>query len=213
MAKPSLLRAAARYVRDNPRALVKAASDARSLRFGVPIGALRWAAGQVRPSKKAPKDIEVGASPPALRFGATVDAMGTSVRASGAVRIDEVTLSADSIRVGIRVNELKLVLLGESDSPLAILIKSGALDLSKPGNLVKVLPKRPSAIVEADADRVVVDLMRVPAIAGNAVLRRVLSVLTPVLGIRAIETDGDHLYVSLRATPRGLGEALAALGV
>jgi hypothetical protein len=78
---------------------------------------------------------------------------------------------------------------------------------------VKVLPKRPSAIVEADADRVVIDLMRVPAIAGNAVLRRVLSILTPVLGIRAIETDGDHLYVSLRATPRGLGEALAALGV
>ena len=30
-----LLRAAARYVRDNPSALVKAAADATSLRFGV----------------------------------------------------------------------------------------------------------------------------------------------------------------------------------
>jgi hypothetical protein len=207
-----LLRAAARYVRDNPRAIVKVATDATSLRFGVPIAALRWAAGQVGPSKKAPKDIEVGSSPPALRFGATVDAMGTPVRATGALRIDEVTLSADSIRIGLRLNELKLVLMGESDSPLAILIKSGALDLSKPGNLLKVLPKRPVAIVEAEGDRMVLDLLRVPALAKNGRLRKALAVITPLLGIRAIETDRDHLYVSLRATPAGLRAALAALG-
>jgi len=208
-----LLRAAASYVRDNPRALLKAANDARSLRFGVPIVALRWAAGQLGTSKKAPKDVEVGASPPALRFAATVDAMGTAIRASGAIRVDEVTLSADSIRVGIRLNELKLVLLGESESPVAILIKSGALDLSKPGNLVKVLPKRPPAIVEASEDRVVLDLLRLPALAKNRALRRALAIVTPLLGIRAIETDREHLYVTLRATPEGLREALAALGV
>jgi hypothetical protein len=207
-----LLRAAARYVRDNPRAIVKAATDATSLRFGVPIAALRWAAGQVGPGKKAPKDIEVGSSPPALRFGATVDAMGTAVRATGALRIDEVTLSADSIRIGLRLNELKLVLMGESDSPLAILIKSGALDLSKPGNLLKVLPKRPVAILEAEGDRMVLDLLLVPALAKNGRLRKALAVITPVLAIRAIETDRDHLYVSLRATPAGLRAALAALG-
>jgi hypothetical protein len=208
-----VLRAAARYVRDNPRALVKAASDATSLRFGVPIVALRWAAGHIGPSKKAPKDVEVDTSPPALRFGATVDAMGTPVRVSGAIRIDEVTLSNDSIRFGIRVNGLKLALLADSDSSLAILIKSGALDLSKPGNLVKVLPKRPAAIVEAGDDRVVIDLMLVPALAKNRALRRALSIVTPLLGIRAIETDRDHLYVALRATPEGLRESLAALGV
>jgi hypothetical protein len=211
--KPSFLRAAARYVRDNPGMIVKAARDARSLRFGVPIVALRWAAGRIGPSKKAPKDVEVDTSPPALRFGATVDAMGTPVRVSGAIRIDEVTLSTDSIRFGIRVNGLKLELLAESDSSLAILIKSGALDLSKPGNVVKVLPKRPAAIVEAGDDRVVVDLLKVPALAKNRALRRALSIVTPLLGIRAIETDKDHLYVSLRATPEGLRESLAALGV
>jgi hypothetical protein len=210
--KPSFLAAAVRYVRDNPGAIVKAATDATSLRFGVPIAALRWAARQVKPSKKAPTDIEVGSSPPALRFGASVDAMGTPVRATGAVRIDEVTLSADSIRIGIRLSELRLVLLGESDSPLAILIKSGALDLSKPGNLLKVLPKRPVAIIEAEGDRMVIDLLRVPALAKNGRLRKALAVITPVLGIRAIETDRDHLYVALRATPSGIRAAIAALG-
>jgi hypothetical protein len=32
-----------------------------------------------------------------------------------------------------------------------------------------------------------------------------------VLGIRAIETDRDHLYIKLRATPAGLPEALGKL--
>jgi hypothetical protein len=209
---PKLLRAAARYVRDNPKAIVKAAIDAKSLRFGVPIAALRWAVTQTGSSKRTPKDIEIGSSPPALHFGATIDAMGTPVRASGAIRIDEVTVSAESIRIGVRLNGLELTLIGESESPLATLLKSGALDLSKPGNLVKVLPRRPAAIVEAGGDRIVVDLLRVPALAKSLRLRRALAVITPLLGIRAVETDGEHLYVTLRATPGGLRDALSALG-
>jgi hypothetical protein len=35
--------------------------------------------------------------------------------------------------------------------------------------------------------------------------------VTPVVGIRAVETDRDHVYVALRASPRGLPRALAAL--
>ncbi len=75
------------------------------------------------------------------------------------------------MRIGIKLSDVKLALLGDSNAPVATLIKSGALDLSKPGNLVKFLPKRPPAIVEADEDRIVVDLMKVPAIASNEVLR------------------------------------------
>ena len=59
------------------------------------------------------------------------------------------------MRIGMRLSDVKLALLGESDAPVATLIKSGALDLSKPGNLVKFLPKRPPAIVEAEGDRIV----------------------------------------------------------
>jgi hypothetical protein len=106
---------------------------------------------------------------------------------------------------------VKLALVGESDTPVATLIKSGALDLSKPGNLVKFIPKRPSAIVEADGDRVVVDLMRVPKIATNRRLRRLLSVVFPVLNVRAIETDRDHLYFALRASPSGIARAIEAI--
>jgi hypothetical protein len=207
----ALLSAAVDYVRHNPEELVKAAVNAAGLRFGVPLAALRFLASQAKGGKKAPQDIEIGTAPPALRLSATVDAMGTLVRASAAIKVDEVALSPDAIRVGIRLNDVKLALVGDSDAPVATLIKSGALDLSKPGNLIKYIPKRPPAIVEAEGDRVVIDLFKVPQIARNARVRRLLSVITPVLGIRAIETDRDHLYVAFRASPAGIGRALEAI--
>jgi hypothetical protein len=205
-----LLSAAAGYVRKNPDEVVRSALNAGRLRFGVPIAALSWFAGQVK-GKKAPKDIEVGAVPPALRLGATVDAMGTILRAQASIKVDSVELTEDSIRVGVRLSDIKLKVLDDSETPVATLVKSGALDLSKPGNLVKFIPKRPAAIVEAHDDRIVIDLMKIPQIGNNPRVRRALSIITPLVGIRAIETDGDHLYVALKATPAGLGQAIAAL--
>src|SRR5512143_1690231 len=155
-----LLAAATNYLRRNPDELVRATLNAGRLRFGVPIAALRWLAGQAK-GKKAPKDIELGSAPPALRLSATVNAMGTELRAGGQLRIDEVEISADSIRVGLRIHEVRLKVLDDSETPVATLVKSGALDLSKPGNLVKFIPKRPAAIVDAHDDRIVVDLMKV----------------------------------------------------
>ncbi|MGH7272213.1 MAG: hypothetical protein ACREJ3_17425, partial [Polyangiaceae bacterium] len=128
----SLLTAAADYVRRNPDELVRAAINAAGLRFGVPLAALRWLSAEAKLPRKAPKDIEIGSSPPALRIALSVDAMGTAVRASAAIRIDEIDLSPESMRVGIRLSDVKLALIGDSASPVATLIKSGALDLSKP---------------------------------------------------------------------------------
>ncbi len=211
MAGPrAFLSAALGYVRKNPDEVVRVATNAAALRFGLPLAALRFLAAQVT-GRKAPKDIEIGASPPALRLAATVDAMGTDVRASAAIRIDEISITPDSIRVGIRLNDVKLALVGDSDAPIATLIKSGALDLSKPGNLVRHIPKRPAMIVEAGGDRIVLDLIKIPKLAQNANVRKILSVITPILGIRAIETDRDHLYVALRASPAGLSRSFEAI--
>ena len=207
----SLLNAAVDYIRRNPDELVRAAVNAAGLRFGVPLAALRYLSSQAKLPRKAPKDIEIGSSPPAIRISLSVDAMGTPVRASAAIKIDEIDLSPEAMRIGIKLSDVKLALIGDSNAPVATLIKSGALDLSKPGNLVKFLPKRPPAIVEADEDRIVVDLMKVPAVASNEVLRRALAIVTPVVNVRAVETDRDHLYVALRASPRGLPRAFAAL--
>jgi hypothetical protein len=207
----AILTATVDYIRKNPDELLKAAVNAAGLRFGVPLAALRFLTAQAKLPRKAPKDIEIGSSPPALRLSLSVDAMGTPLRASFAIKIDEIDLTPQAMRIGIRLSDVSLKLLGESESPVATLIKSGALDLSKPGNLVKFLPKRPPAIIEAENDRIVLDLMRVPAVAKNAAIRRALEIVTPMLNIRAIETDRDHIYVALKASPRGLPQAIAAL--
>ena len=207
----AVLNAAVDYVRKNPDELVKAAINAAGLRVGVPLAALRWVTSQAKLPRKAPKDIDIGSAPPALRLSLSVDAMGTPVRASAAIKVDEVDFSPDAMRIGLRLSDVHLALVGDSESAVATLIKSGALDLSKPGNLLKFLPRRPPAIVEADGDRIVVDLLRVPSIAGNERLRRILAIVTPVMNVRAVETDRDHLYVAFRASPRGLPRALAAL--
>jgi hypothetical protein len=207
----ALLNAAVDYIRKNPDELARAAINAAALRFGVPIAALRWLSSQARLPRKAPRDIDIGSAPPAIRLSLSIDAMGTPVRASVAIRVDEIAVTADAIRIGLKLSDVKLALLGESDSPVATLIKSGALDLSKPGNLVKFLPKRPAVVVEADGDRIVIDLMKVPTVGGNGRLRRALAIVTPVMAVRAIEAERDHVYFSLRATPRGLPRAVAAL--
>ena len=204
------LSAATNYIRRNPDEIVRATLNAGRLRFGVPIAALRWLAGQAK-GKKAPKDIELGAVPPALRLTATVDAMGTQLRAGANVHIDEIEITPETIRIGMRVAEVKLKVLDDSETPVATLVKSGALDLSKPGNLVKFIPKRPKAIVDAHDDRIVIDLMHIPAIGENKRLRRALQIVSPLVGIRAIETEGDHVFIALRATPAGLREAIVAL--
>ncbi len=207
----AMVKAAVGYVRKNPDEVVRAAVNATGLRFGVPLASLRWLASQVQ-GKKAPKDVEIASAPPALKLSATVDAMGTPVRASAAIKIDEVTIAPDTLRVGVRLREVKLQVTDDNvESPVATLIKSGALDLSKPGNLVKFIPKKPAMIVEAEGDRIVVDLMKVPQLANDSRVKKILGVLSPVLGIRSIETDRDHLYVKLRVSPAALPEAISAV--
>jgi hypothetical protein len=207
----ALASAAIDYVRKNPDEIVNAAVNAAGLRFGVPLAALRWLSSRANLPERAPRDIDIGSSPPALRVSLSLETMGTPVRASVALRVESIDMSPDSIRVGFRLRDVKLALRGDSFTPVATLIKSGALDLSKPGNFVRAMPAMPPGVVEAEDDRIVVDLMKLPFMANNWLLRRALAVVTPIVSVRAVETDRDHLYVAFRATARGLPQSFAAL--
>ena len=60
-------------------------------------------------------------------------------------------------------------------------------------------------------DRVVLDLMKHPKLARDLRFRRALAALAPLVTIRAIESEPEHLDVALRAFPDGLGEVVAGL--
>jgi hypothetical protein len=213
MPKPDpkvLARLAADYLKEHPEEILRVLRGAIGLRFGVPMDAIRYLARELGSGPKAPKDVLLEAAPPGIRLGATVDAMGTPLRALAIIYVEELDISTAQLRIGLRIEGLTLTVLGDAASPLAGLIKSGALDLSKPGNLVAFMPKRPAALIDAKDDRLVVDLMKVPKIADNPKLKQALSIVTPVLGVRALKTKDDHLDLHLKADLSGVPLAIAA---
>jgi hypothetical protein len=213
MAKPNakvLLQKAGSYLKEHPEEIVRALRGAFGLRFGVPIDALRYLARELGGGKKAPKDVVIEAAPPGVRLGATVDAMGTTLRASLVVNVEDLAISPEQILLSVRISEMSLNVLGASDSPLGGLIKSGALDLSKPGNLVAFMPKRPAVLVDAKDDRLTFDLMKVPKIAENDRVKRIIEIVTPVVGVRGVSAKDDHLDVQFRADLAGVPAAIAA---
>jgi hypothetical protein len=207
----AVLEAGSKYLRDHPEELLRGLRNLLALRFGVPLDALRFFAGRAN-GKKSPKDVVLEAVPPGLRVGATVDLMGTPVRANATVFIERVSITPEELRFEIRLADVSLKVAADApESPIAALLRSGALDLSKPGNLAAYMPKRPALLVDAKDDRVVLDLMRHPKIAKNTRAIRTIALLAPLLTVAGIESDSEHLDVSLRAFPDGLREAVGGI--
>lgn len=194
----------------NPTTMLSMARHALGMRIAVPLDTLRWFIANTPPSKKAPQDVTVTPRPPAIGVGATVDLMGTTVRAGASIRIDRIEVSEGTFKVTLKLSDVTMKVLGESFTPVAGLIKSGALDLSKPGNLAKFMPKRPPVLVEAHDDILVLDLMQNPKFAENVKVQGILGTLTPVVQVSGLSTEGDFLILQLRASPFGIPRALNA---
>ena len=208
--KKAMVGAAGAYLKEHPGEILRAMKNAAMLRVGLPIDALRWLAGQAK-GKRAPKNVKLEAVPPGIRASADVDLAGTAVRASATVFVEKVSITVEEARFELRLADVKLELTDPSaETPVATLLKSGALDLSKPGNLAAFMPKRPAMLVDAVDDRIVLDLMKHPKLA-NGKAGKILGIVTPLVTVRAIETDPEHLDVQLGAFPEGVAEAVAAV--
>jgi hypothetical protein len=197
------------YLKDHPEELLRVLRNALALRFGVPLAALRWLAIKGA-GKKAPKDVQIEAVPPGVRLSASLDLMGTPVRASAVVYVERVRLNEQELRFELRLAEVSLKVTDESSTtPIAALLKSGALDLSKPGNLAAYMPKRPPILVDAKDDRIVIDLIKHPKFARSGAAQRLVRVLAPLLTVSGIESAPEHLDVALQPFPQGVAEVIA----
>jgi len=198
------------YLRLHPEELGRAVRSALGLRFGVPIAALRWLGQQAERTGKL-EDFQIDSVPPGLRLSGNVDAMNTPIRASAVIFVERVVFNDEELTVALRLEEVMLKLNGDSDSPVAALIKSGALDLSNPGTLLNFMPGRSPVVAEANGNRIVLDLMRDAKIGKNPLVRRAVSLLTSFVTLHGVETDTKHLDIAFRALPTGLGGAAQAL--
>jgi hypothetical protein len=207
MVNSEVLQRICAFLIDNPDELVRILRNARGLKFGLPLAALRWAASAAN-SRGFPADIAIEAAPPGLQIRADVELKGTPVRVRAHVSIIDLRIMPGEFRVELRVTGVALELLDESVSPISVLIKSGALDLSKIGNLIAVLPKRPAFLVEAQGDRIVLDLMRHPAL-GRPLVESLLTAITPLITVTGVASDQDHLDVKFGVLKQGLSGAVA----
>lgn len=204
------LDAARDYLRRNPDELGRAFRNAIGLRVGVPIVALRWLARQAEKPGKL-EDVHIDSAPPGLKVAANVDAMKTPLRLSATLYIDRIVFTEEELTLAIRVEDIGLKLVGEARTPLAAIIKSGALQLDNIGTLLGYMPDRPIVIAEANENRLVLDLMRDPKVGRNPLTRRIVAVLTSFVTLYGVQSDSSHLDVSFRALPGGLRGAARAV--
>ena len=199
-----------RYLRHHPDEVFRQLRNSTRLKFGVPVEALQWLANELESaSGHGPKDVRISPCPPGLRIVATVEQMGTVVRANCVLVVKRVTIDETQARVELRLSDVELRLLDEStQTPLAALIRSGTLDLTRMASLVAYLPSRPAALVEAADDRLVLDLLKLPNWDHNERVRRVIGILSSILTIESIDADAGHLDVGMRAFPRGISGVL-----
>jgi len=190
----------------HPEEIGRAVRSALGLRFGVPLAALRWLGQQAERSGKI-EDFQIDSVPPGIRLSGNLDLMNTPLRAGAIIFVERIVFNDEELTVALRLEEVMLKLNGDSDSPVAALIKSGALDLSNPGTLVNFMPGRSPVLAEANGNRIVLDLMRDPKIGRNPLVRRAVSLLTSFVTLHGVESDTQHLDIAFRALPTGLGGA------
>jgi hypothetical protein len=201
--------AAGQYLRRKPQEVTRVLWNLLGLRVGVPLDAVRWLLERAAKSGQL-KDPVLTEVPPGIRFTASLEAMKTPLRASAVVYIDRMVIASTQIRIELRLEEIWVEVQGDAVGPVAALLKSGALDLSKPGNLAKYLPLPPT-VVETRDNKIVLDLMKDPKIGKNPVVIRALSLVTPVVTAYGLETDDDHLEVMFRPLPDGILPAASAI--
>jgi hypothetical protein len=194
------------YLRSNPLFALRATSNAARLRASVPLDVLRWAISK-RPRGKGPERIELSGADPALRVELTVDLYGTKIDVAANILIESIDNGIDSFKVALRVRNLELH--APAGTPAAMMV--GALDLSNPGNLLKMMPQKHADLLQAEGDRIVIDLLKIPKMARNKRLRRVLAALS-FIGVREVRTENDVLVIGFSVRPSALPTGLARMG-
>lgn len=192
------------YLLAHPEFLLRSVMNAARMRFGIPLDGLVWLLDKVARGK-LPEDLALTPIPPGLRVAANVDVMGTSMSLAAVLTVDSVMLSAESIRVQLRVRDLSIK--APATSPMAGML--AMMDLSKPGDLLSFLPMKPAMILDAQGDLFVLDLMKLPKLAKNPLARKIIAAISEVLAVKELRTEDDLLVVGLRAMPLGI---MAAVG-
>jgi len=159
----------------------------------------------VRLSEKVSLEIEPAS--PGLVVRGKARALGAPIDFTARVDADGVHVEGQRRTVRIRLSEVELSTSADAPGPLADAIRNGLIDTRNPGTLIGNMVSLPDMIVEAKGEHVVLDLMRIPAIARDEMLRASIAALTSYLCVREIRVRDDAIELRFGLLPAGPKEA------
>lgn len=157
------------------------------------------------PSRKI--TIELEPASPGLRIRGNAHALGAPIVFALRVDADGVHVEGQRRTVRLRLSEVELSTPTDAPGPLAEAIRNGRIDTSNPATLLGNMVSLPDMIVEAKGRELVIDLMRIPALRRDELLRAVLAAATSYLCVRDIRIADDAIELRLGMLPGGPKEA------
>ena len=172
-------------------------------RISIPLSEIRGRLAQL--SKKVALEIE--AASPGLRIRGEAHALGAPISFAARVDADGVRIEGEQRTVRIRLSEVELSTSEDAPGPLADAIRNGMIDTDNPATLIGNMISLPDMIVEAQGQDVVIDLMRVPAIQRDEMLRTAVAAATSYVCVKGIRVSDDAIELQLGLLPGGPKEA------
>jgi hypothetical protein len=172
-------------------------------RISIPLSTIRGRVAQVA-DKVA---LEIEPASPGLRIRGEAHALGAPIAFSARIDADGVYIEGERRTVRLRLSEVDLSTSEDAPGPLAAAIREGKIDTNNPATLIGNMITLPDVIVEAKGQEVVLDLMRVPAIQRDEMLRAAIAAATSYLCVKGIRISGDAVELQLGLLPGGPKEA------
>jgi len=187
-----------------PAQMLRLAAGALAGRISIPLSLLReWVA---RMSGKATINLEPAG--PGLRVRGEARALGAPIAFGARIDAQGVHVEGERRTIRLTLSEVDLSTPDDAPGPLADAIRGGMIDTQNPGTLVGNMMSLPDFIVEAEDRTVVVDLMRIPALAKDERVRTAVAAATSYLCIKDIRVSEDAIDLQLALLPGGPKQAL-----
>jgi hypothetical protein len=186
-----------------PAQVLRLATGALTGRISIPLSLLRERAAQM--SGKATIALEPAS--PGLRIRGEAHALGAPISFAARVDADGVHVEGEQRTIRITLSEVELSTTDDAPGPLADAIRDGMIDTENPATLVGNMMSLPDFIIEAEGRTVVIDLMRVPALAKDDMMRAAVAAATSYLCIKDIRVSESSIDLQLGLLPGGPREA------
>jgi hypothetical protein len=189
--------------RVDPSQALRLAMQALGGRISIPLSLIRARLAEM--SEKV--SLRVEPVSPGLRIQGEAHALGAPIRFAARLDADGVHIEGEQRTIRIHLSEVELSTSEDAPGPLADAIRNGMIDTNNPATLIGNMISLPDMIVEAQGQDVVIDLMRVPAIQRDEMLRTAVAAATSYVCVKGIRVSDDAIELQLGLLPGGPKEA------